>query len=152
MLSSIAVKNAGKLALSLIIGLALVGFLPTRVQADDGNPVDLELGGEGATPWNITNIKPTDSGNKTVALHNAGSRDGFVTIWLSDIISSEGMNPEAETGDTAEPGELTDHLLLGLTADNINTNLNLPTTIGHLPHSVSDGDYIDLIPLKTGDT
>lgn len=153
MLSSIAVKNAGKLALSLIIGLSLFGSLPATVQAEtDPVPVDLVLGGEGDTPWNITNIQPGDGGTKTIELHNAGSEAGFVTIWISDIVSSEGMNPEAETGNTAEPGELTDHLILGLAADNISTNLNLPTTIGNLPHSVSDAHYIDLIPLKTGDT
>ena len=110
------VKNTGRLALSLVIGLVVSGFSSAPVMADT-NPVDLELGGEGATPWSIINVRPSDSGTKTVELHNVGSQDGFVTIWIEDIISTEGANPESETGDTAEPGESADYLLLNLTAD-----------------------------------
>ncbi len=143
--------NIARLLLAVIMGLALVGFLPTRVQADDGNPVDLVLGGEGATSWNIANIQPTDNGTKTVELRNIGSKDGFVTIWLSDIVSNEGINPESETGNTAEPGELTTHLLLGLSGNRLGTNLKLPTTINKFPQSVSDAAYIELIPLKASD-
>ena len=145
------VKNTGRLALALVIGLVVSGFSSAPVMADT-NPVDLELGGEGATPWSITNVRPSDSGTKTVELHNAGSQDGFVTIWIEDIISTEGANPESETGDTAEPGESADYLLLNLTADGLSTSLNLPTTIGNLPQSVSAPDYIEVVPLKAGDT
>ncbi len=57
-LSSTLVKNAGKLALSLIIGLALLVSLSPVVQADS-DPVDLVLGGEGATSWNVDRTEPT---------------------------------------------------------------------------------------------
>jgi len=133
------------------MGLVLAGSFSAPVKAAD-NPVDLVLGGEGATSWNIVNTKPGDSGIKAVELYNAGSKDGFVTIWLSDIISSEGINPESETGDTAEPGEFTDYLLLNLTADGLSSNVDLPTTINNLPQSATCSDYIELIPLKAGDT
>ena len=141
----------GRLLLAMVMGLVLLGFSPARVKAEV-NPVDLELGGTGATSWNITNIKPTDKGTKAVTLYNAGTADGFVTIWVNDIISNEGANPESETGNTAEPGEIVDHLLLDLTADNLSTNLNLPTTINNLPQSTSWPYYLDLIPLRVGDT
>ena len=78
-----ALKCGVRLVLALTIGLVLVGSLPTPVQAQQ--PIDLQLGGEGATSWNIDNIKPGDSGTKTVELHNAGSQNGLVTIWISDI-------------------------------------------------------------------
>jgi len=55
-----------RLALALIIGLALIGFSPMPAQAQ--MPVDLELGGEGAISWDIGNIKPGDSGTKIVEL------------------------------------------------------------------------------------
>ncbi len=145
-----AVRYAGGLFVALVIGLAPLGTsLPPAVKADT-NPVDLELGGEGATSWNITNIKPTDYGTKTVELRNVGSKDGFITIWVSDIVSSEGLNPESENGDTSEPGELDDHLLLDLSADNLSTNLNLPATINTLPRSVTSSRYIEVTPLKAG--
>jgi len=143
--------NIARLVLATIIGLVLAGSFSAPVKAED-NPVDLVLGGEGATSWNIVNTKPGDSGIKTVELHNAGSVDGFVTIWVSDIISTEGMNPESETGDTTQPGELTDSLLLNLSADGLSANVNLPAIINNLPQSVTCSDYIELIPLKAGDT
>jgi len=145
------IRYAARLLLAVVMGLALLGFLPATVKADT-IPVDLELGGAGATPWSIANIQPTDSGTKTVELHNAGNGSGFVTIWVSDIISREGMNPESETGDTTEPGEIADHLLLNLTADGLSSNLNLPTTINNLPQSDTWSDYFDIIRLKAGDT
>jgi len=144
-------ENIARLLLATIIGLVLAGSFSAPVKAAD-NPVDLVLDGEGATSWNIANIKPGDSGIKAVELHNAGSKDGFVTIWVSGIISSEGMNPESETGDTTEPGEFTEYLLLNLTADGLSSNVNLPITINNLPQSATWSDYIELIPLKAGDT
>jgi len=145
------IQHTARLLLAAIIGLVLAGSFSAPVKAA-GNPIDLVLGGEGATSWIITNIQPAASGTNTIALHNAGSKDGFVTIWVSDIISSEGLNPESETGDTTEPGELTDYLLLNLTADGLGSNVNLPTTINNLPQSATWADYIELIPLKAGDT
>lgn len=150
MLSNTVVKNAGKLALLLIIGLALLISLPAAVQAQD--PVDLQLGGDGATSWNIGNIKPGDSGTKTVTLHNAGYEDGLVTIWISDIVNSEGTNPESETGNITEPGELSDYLVLNLSCNGLRTNLSLPAIVNDLPQSASGPDYIKVSPLNAGDT
>jgi len=145
------VRYSARLLLVAAVGLALVGFLPATVQAET-DPVDLQLGGEGATPWVIGNIKPGDSGTKTVELHNAGSKSGFVTIWVSDIINGEGANPESETGDTKEPGELNKYLRLNLSADGLSTNLKLPTTFNNLPKSNSAANCIEVIPLKAGST
>ena len=80
------IKNplSARLSLAVIIGL-VVSLLPAPVQAQvvDLDLINLELGGEGATSWNIESILPCDSGVKTVTLHNAGSEDGFVTIQVS---------------------------------------------------------------------
>ncbi|MFC2004635.1 hypothetical protein ACFLUY_00245 [Chloroflexota bacterium] len=140
-----------RLLMAVIVALTLVGFLPTRVQAEDDNPVDLELGGEGATSWHIANMEPGDNGTKLVELHNVGSRAGFVTIWVSEIIDSEGINPESETGDTAEPGELANNLLLDISSNRSSVALKLPATINKLPQSISDPNSIEIIPLGVGD-
>ncbi|MFC2036137.1 hypothetical protein ACFLUJ_08490, partial [Chloroflexota bacterium] len=121
------------------------------VQAEDGNPVDLELGGEGAISWGIGDIRPGDNGTKLVELHNVGSRSGFVSIWVSDIISSEGVNPESETGDVTGSGELDDQLLFGISGNRSSTALNLPATINELPQSFSDPNSIEIVPLRVGD-
>ena len=106
-----------RLILALILGLALIGSLPMPAQAQ--TPIDLELGGEGATSWDIGNIKPGDSGTKTVELHNAGSRHGVVTIWISDIEEADGG------GDGAV---LDDSLLFNLSCQRLSTTLTLPAT------------------------
>jgi len=138
------------LAIAIIILASLTDPLPS-VQAQD-NPVNLELGGEGATSWNIANIIPGDSGTKTLTLHNVGSVDGFVSLWVSNIISSEGINPESETGNTGEPGELDQYLLLNISCPGLDSNISLPATIDNLPQSASDPDYIKISPLDVDDT
>jgi hypothetical protein len=139
------------LLLAATVALALAGSLPTVAEAST-NPVDLEFGGEGAMPWAIGNIKPSDSGTKTISLRNIGDKDGFVAVWVSDIISSEGINPESETGDTAEPGELDKYLLFNLNAAGLSTDLTLPVKINDLPHSATEAHYLEIIPIKTGAT
>ncbi len=136
--------------LGLTLGLAFLGFLPGTAQA--ANPVDLVLGGEGASSWSITNIKPGDNGLKTVTLHNAGYQRGLVTIWVSNIVNSEGNNPESETGNTSEPGEVGNYLLFRLSGPGLSTNLSFPVKIGELPQSASAPNYIKINPLNPGDT
>jgi len=143
-------RNIYRIALSLVIGLTLLCSPSLPAMADDTPPVDLELGGGGATPWSITDIQPGDSGSKTVRLRNVGSKDGFVSIWVDEIISSEGSNPESEEGDITEPGEFGEYLLFNLTANGLNTNLNLPVVFNNLPQRVSDRKYIEIIPLRAG--
>ena len=139
-------KFVTSLALAIVILASLA--LPASAQG----PVDLELGGEGATSWNIGNVSPGDSGIKTVTLHNAGSKNGVVTLWVSDIVSGEGTNPKSETGDTAEPGELDHYLLLNIYCSGLDSNISLPTTIDSLPQSATDPAYIKIRPLNVGDT
>lgn len=138
------------LAIILLMGIAPLGFLPSAAQAAD--PVDLVLGGEGATPWSTSGITPCFSGTKSVTLHNDGTSSGTVSIWISDIVNDEGLNPEPETGDTAEPGELGSYLLFNLSGSGLTTNLTLPATIDKFPASVSDTNYVRMGPLNAGDT
>ena len=146
-------KYAARLFLAVIIGVVLLGSLPTAVQAQP-DPVDLELGGEGATGWSEANIMPGDIGSFTVTLRNTGSEDGFVIIWVSDIDSGEGTNPESET-DTSGDGELDKYLQFNLSSTpsgRLSTELlSLPATIDNFPQSVSDPDYIRISPLDAGD-
>ncbi len=67
-MTSLAVRMA-----LLITGLVLICLLPASVQGAP-EPVKLELGGDGTASWNIANIKPGDTGIKTVILkNNAGT-------------------------------------------------------------------------------
>ena len=141
MLFSKLTKYATRLALALILGLALVGSLPIPAQAQA--TIDLELGGEGATSWNIGNIKPGDSGTKTVELHNAGSWHGSVTIWISDI---------EEVDYAGDGAALDDYLLFNLSCELLSSNITLPAAISELPQSAADTNYVKINPLYAHET
>jgi hypothetical protein len=129
------------LVLALIMGLALVVFTSFPVWANES--VDLEISGEGATSWDIGNVKPGDSGTKTVELHNAGSGKGSVTIWISSI-------EEVDSG--GDGATLDDYLRFNLSCARLGTNITLPATIYELPQAAADANYIRVGPLYSGET
>jgi len=131
-----------RLALALIIGLTLLGSLPAPAQAQTP-VVDLVLGGEGATGWRVGDVKPGYSGTWEVKLHNAGSKNGFVTIWISDI---------QETDWHGDGAALDDYLLFNLSHARLSTNIALPAKIRELPQSASDAKYIKISRLNAGET
>lgn len=126
-----------------VLVLAPVINHPIKVQAED-NPVNLVLGGTGATSWNINNVNPGDSGNITVTLHNDGTVDGFVTIWLSDLISI--------VGPKGSPGKFGNYLLLNVDVPGLETNLQLPAVVSGFPQSASSPNYIKVSPLLKNQT
>ncbi|MFC1947701.1 hypothetical protein ACFLXY_07275 [Chloroflexota bacterium] len=138
------------IALAVMVATVL-GSLPVTVQAAP-DPIDLELDAAGYTPIIVNNIKPGDSGVKTVELRNVGAKDGLVYIWLSDIIESEGLNPDSETGDTSGDGELGEYFSLDIDVEGLSTNLELPAAVENFPTSVLDQKYIKVIALKVGET
>lgn len=139
------------IVLLLVASMVLLGK-PSDIARAELPPVDLVLGGSGATPWSIGPVQPGNVGTQIVTLHNAGSKDGSVNIWVSDIVSSEGLNPESETGNTSQPGELDSYLLFNLSASGLYTNLSLPKTLYGLPQSATDSNYIKLNRLRAGET
>jgi hypothetical protein len=144
-----ATGYATSIILTVVIGLVLLAWFPVPVQAQP----DLVVEGEGATSWAIGGIMPGDSGTKTVTLSNIGDADGQVFIWISDIVSSEGVQPESETGNTGEPGELLGNLLFSISSDDpgFSTDLVLPTTLDNFPNAAESTPYIIVDPLDAGD-
>jgi len=148
------IKTAAKLIKAiLVIGIALapITLRPLSAQAQDSS-VDLVLNGQGAISWLIENIKPGDSGNIIVNLHNIGTQSGTVNIWISDIVNAEGTNPESETGNTAEPGELGTYLLFNVSCSKLKTNISLPAAVPNLPQSVSSANYVGIDRLNAGES
>ncbi|UCC16694.1 MAG: hypothetical protein JSU58_10075 [Dehalococcoidales bacterium] len=134
-----------------LIAATILGSLPVTVQAAS-DPIDLELNAAGYTPIIVNNVKPGDSGVKTVELRNVGTKDGMIYIWLSSMTNTEGLNPESETGDTAGDGELGEYLLLDIDTTGLSTNMALPATVDNFPTSAVDQKYIKVIDLKVGET
>ena len=145
-------KNTIRIFAALaLVAAAMLGSLPITVKAAP-DPVDLELNAAGYTPIVVNNIRPGDSGGKTVELTNVGTNDGLLCIWLSDIINGEGLNPDSETGDTSGDGELGEYLILDIDVEDLSTNLALPATVDDFPTSAMDPIYIKVVPLKAGET
>ncbi|MDO8716314.1 MAG: hypothetical protein Q7J73_05855 [Dehalococcoidales bacterium] len=134
--------------ISAIMVLVLVGPLP--VQAAPPPPIDLILGGTGATTLNFTNIKPGDNGNMTITLHNAGTLDGQVTVWVSNLVNIRGPVPDPKFASL--PGELADYLLLNASSRGLAANIALPAKIINFPQTVSGPYYVRINPLRAGET
>jgi hypothetical protein len=148
------VKLGARLGLIAVTALALGSLLPAAAQADDTeDTIDLEIDAAASTPWNIVQALPGDSGMKTIELRNVGTLDGFVYIWISDIVSSEGTNPESETGNLAEPGELDKYLHFIIYSSSLVSNVSMPNTINNLPTDINVPlHHLIKIPLDAGDT
>jgi hypothetical protein len=134
----------------LIIFITFEVLSPLNVQAAE--TVKLKLNSAGSTSWAIGDIKPGDRGKQTTVLQNSGSASGSIIVWISDILNTEGANPESETGDPAEPGELGNYLFFIILSNKLSTNLVMPTTIENMPQSVSASSYLKITPLNAGET
>lgn len=110
------------------------------------------MSGQGASVWVINDIKPGMNGTWTANLKNKGSQPGMISIWISNLISREGLNPESETGNISEPGELSQYLIFGMPSNMINTNITLPASINDFPTSKSDRKYIRIAKISPGQT
>ncbi|MFH1382560.1 MAG: hypothetical protein ABIH70_06655 [Chloroflexota bacterium] len=133
------------LKIIVIAAFVLPVCLPASVRAAPAPvPIDLILGGGGATSWSGANLKPGDSGTHTVTLHNSGTIDGQVVIWVSDLVSIEGP--------THRPGKFADYLTLTLAGRGLETNLSLPVTMKNFPQSPTAPHYVRVNPLRAGDT
>ena len=140
-----------KILIILLTTVCLFCIIPViPVAAQD--PVVLVIGSEGTTPWNVSNIVPGDSGTKNTTVRNNGSSAGNLYIWITNIVDLEGLNPESETGDTDEPGELSEHMLFSVSSSRLTTNIVMPSVLQNFPHNRSDSRYIKVLSLNPGET
>ncbi len=144
------IMKAGQFFIPAIVICVLIApSAPVRAAPP---PVDLQLCAIGSTPWNITNIKPGDCGVQMLSMCNAGNRSGALTIWISDICDCEGANPEPETGNTGQPGELSQYLLFRPVSNRLSANIPLPAILADFPQSTDDPKKITISPIAPGET
>jgi hypothetical protein len=148
------------LVLVVLVGMVLMPWSAGRAYAA-GPFLDLELNAPGGIRWNIGNIKPGDSAVESINLHNAGSSTGYVLVWIADLVDSEGLNPESETGDIAPPGELSSYLYLniitsgltfGVLTDSGYADTHLPVSLAAFPTSPSRALYLSNTSIGPGQT
>jgi hypothetical protein len=152
-----------QLIFPLVVLIVLVGPLlmirqSGRAYAASAS-LDLRLDAPGSVRWDIANIQPGDSAIESVNLHNDGNTTGYILIWLSELIDDEGINPESETGDTANPGELSSYIYINIINDGMTfgrlvgyayVNTDLPARLDTFPDSNHQALCIANTPLYAG--
>jgi hypothetical protein len=148
------------LILPLLVCPFLLG-LPTG-QAYGDPFLDLQLDDPAVIRWDISNIAPGDSGLQPINLYNAGNVTGYVYIWIDDLVDDEGLNPEPETGDTSNPGELSHYISLDIINEDMTlrklsgggrlTDITLPVMLDSFPASSDEALYIATPPVGANET
>jgi uncharacterized integral membrane protein len=122
--------------------LILLLLLPVTVFAQD--PVDLMFGATGAFPWSITGILPGDHGSDVIELHNNGTENGIVYIWVDNIRQSD---RQGNAG-----GGLWNYVYFNVSHPRLNSTVILPAHITAFPTAPLLPTYIIIDPFIAGDT
>jgi hypothetical protein len=133
----------------VILILALFSSLSLPVAAA-APTVKLALGGSGATGWNIGGIKPGDHGTQLITVMNSGTETGDLTIWVSNIVNTEGTNPKFEPSPGS--GDLGYYITFSIVSGRISSNITMPSLVNSLPQSAGDSHYIKVLSLAAGET
>ncbi|MGA2914024.1 MAG: hypothetical protein ABSE07_10995 [Methanoregula sp.] len=122
--------------------LILLLVLPVTVFAQD--PIDLTIGVTSAFPWSITDIIPGDHGSAFIDLHNNGTENGIVYIWVNNI---------SQTDRYGNPGGgLANYMYFNISHPHLTSTVNLPAHIDLFPSAPLLQNYIIINPLNVGDT
>jgi hypothetical protein len=142
-------KSRWYLILVIILGLALFSSLAVPVAAAAPS-VKLVLGGTGTTSWNIGGIKPGDTGTQLITIFNNGTDAGNLTVWVSNIINTEGTDPKFEPGPAS--GDLGKYLTFTILSSRMTSNISMPALVNSLPQNAADAHYIKVLSLAAGET
>ena len=151
--------------ISFLVRLVLVCLFLMTWQAGqayaDSPALDLQIDSPDTIRWDVGNIKPGDSGIEPVTLRNTGDTTGYLLVWIADLVDDEGANPDSETGNTTNPGELSSYIYLDIINDGITfarltdngyINIELPITLQSFPGDSDHALYIVNTPIKVGQT
>ena len=91
-------------------------------------PVDLTFGETGVFPWSVTGILPGDHGSTFIDLHNNGTENGIVYIWVDNISTSDRHgNPG---------GGLANYMYFNVSHPHLNSTVILPAQYRFLSQSL----------------
>jgi len=118
-------RKIAMLAIGAMLAVALLGggvyayFSDT--ESSPGNQfaagtLDLVLGGSGSSTISVSNMAPGSSGVALIDAQNVGTIGGTLTMTVSNLVDSEGTNPEPETN-IVPPGDLSANVDLTLFID-----------------------------------
>jgi len=119
-------KLAGLLLVSIMVIVAMaLGTVAAAAQEPTPTPppfrllVDGKEGVEVETYFEVTCLKPGDSGSEPIVLKNIGTDDGALQFRITDLTDEEnGINePESSVDSTPDEGELSDNLYIWITTE-----------------------------------
>ncbi len=121
----------------------LLLLLPLPVLAQD--PVDLTIEKTGVFPWSVAGILPGDRGSTFIDLHNNGTENGIVFVWVDNISTSDRYgNPG---------GGLANYMYFNISHPHLNSTVILPARINSFPNApLMPGQYIIIDSFSAGDT
>lgn len=106
---------------AIVVGATTAYFSDTETSSGNtftAGTLDLAVDGENpattTAKFNFGPLAPGATGTVTYDLENVGNLPGDLSLSSFNCTSSEGTNPESETGDTANPGELCDNIYVEL--------------------------------------
>jgi hypothetical protein len=151
-------KNTSKLSKTIFspLGKVVLGFLCAGLVFLFAVPkstysmvqtVNLDMSGTGSTAWNITNIKPGDSGLESVTINNSGSQPGKVTIWVSNVSLSKSATVDPKFGTSPQ---IDQYLKLAVTGTGITSNFSMPAVFANFPQSTTSSNYVRIDSLGAG--
>jgi hypothetical protein len=121
----------------------LLIFLPVPVFAQ--GPVDLAFGKTGVFPWSITGVLPGDQGSSFIDLHNNGTENGIVYIWVDNISNSDRYGNSG--------GGLANYMYFNVSHRKLNSTIILPARINSFPKApLLPDDFIIIESFNAGDT
>jgi len=142
-------KSRWYLILVIILGLALFSSLAVPVAAANP-PVKLVLGGTGTTSWNIGGVKPGNTGTQLITILNNGTDAGNLTVWVSNIVNTEGTNPKFQP--TPGSGDLGSYVTFTILSSRMTSNISMPALVNSLPQNAADTHYIKVLSMAAGET
>jgi uncharacterized membrane protein len=109
------------------------------------SPVDLTFGNTGVIPWGVTGVMPGDHGSTFIDLHNNGTVNGIVYIWVDNISTSDRHgNPG---------GGLANYMYFNVSNPHLNSTEILPARINSFPKAPLLSDHFIIInSFIAGDT
>jgi biotin transporter BioY len=128
--------------LAVFIFILLI-LLPVPVFAQ--GTVDLTFGETGMFPWSITGILPGDHGSSFIDLHNNGTENGIVYIWVDNIsMYDRHGNPG---------GGIANYMYFNISQHHLNSTVILPARINSFPKApLLPDDFIIIESFNAGDT
>ncbi len=138
-------QNKGTAILQMrAYGLLLVLLLAAvPVQVSALGPVDINTGMTGLFPWSESGILPGSSNSTFIELHNNGTLDGTLFIWLDNV---------SEIDPHGSGTALGNYMYLNVSHPRLTASIPLPAKVYSFPTAPMLANYIVVSPFHAGET